>query len=136
MKVDTTHKTILLFDGYCNMCNSSVQFVLRHEKNSHLLFTSLQSEAGTELLKQYNIDPSKTDSFVLIENNKAYIKSSAALRTTKYLKGLYPILFGFIIVPPFIRNFVYDFIAKNRYKWYGKLDSCMMPDENLAKRFL
>lgn len=130
------NKTILLFDGYCNLCQSSVQFVLKHEKKPELYFTSLQSETGVQLLKHYSIDPNKVDSFVLIENNKAFVKSSAALRVLKYLKGLYPLGFGFIIVPQFIRNIVYDFIAKNRYKWYGKTDSCMLPDKDLLKRFL
>jgi predicted DCC family thiol-disulfide oxidoreductase YuxK len=136
MKEELKYKTILLFDGYCNLCNSSVQFVLKHEKKEELYFTSLQSEAGIEILKEYSIDVNKVDSLVLIENNKAYIKSSAALKAAKYLKGLYPLLFSFIIVPPFIRNFVYDFIARNRYKWYGKSDTCMIPDKQVAQRFL
>ncbi len=136
MKEELKHKTILLFDGYCNLCNSSVQFVLKHEKKEELYFTSLQSEAGIEILKHYSIDVNKVDSLVLIEYNKAYIKSSAALRATKYLKGLYPLLFSFIIVPAFIRNFVYDFIARNRYKWYGKSDTCMIPDKQVSHRFL
>lgn len=130
------NKTILLFDGYCNLCHSSVQFVMKHEKNQELYFTSLQSTIGLEILKHYKIDVSKIDSLVLIERNQAYIKSAAAIRLGKYLKGLYSLGYIFIIVPPFIRNWVYDFIAKNRYKWYGKQDSCIVPDENLAKRFL
>ncbi len=130
------NKTILLFDGYCNLCHSSVQFVLKHEKNQELYFTSLQSPIGIEILNHYSINPKETDSLVLIEKNKAYIKSSAALRLGKYLKGFYSLGFIFIIVPPFIRNCVYDYIAKNRYKWYGKQDSCIVPDENLAKRYL
>lgn len=136
MNETLNNKTILLFDGYCNLCQSSVQFVLKHEKKSELYFTSLQSETGIQLLKHYSIDPNEVDSFVLIENNKAFIKSSAALRVLKYLKGLYPLGFGFIIVPEFIRNIVYDFVAKNRYKWYGKTDSCMLPNKDLLKRFL
>jgi predicted DCC family thiol-disulfide oxidoreductase YuxK len=130
------NKTILLFDGYCNLCQSSVQFVLRHEKKPELYFTSLQSEIGIQLLKHYSINPNEVDSLVLIENNTAFIKSSAALRLAKYLKGAYPIAFAFIIIPAFVRNSVYDFIAKNRYKWYGKQDSCMVPDKDLMKRFL
>jgi len=130
------NKTILLFDGYCNLCHSSVQFVLKHEKNNELCFTSLQSPIGIEILKHYSINPNKIDSLVLIEKNKAYFKSSAALRVSKYLKGLYPIGFGLLIIPSVIRNWVYDYVAKNRYKWYGKKDNCIVPDENLAKRFL
>jgi predicted DCC family thiol-disulfide oxidoreductase YuxK len=130
------NKTILLFDGYCNLCHSSVQFVLKHEKKQELYFTSLQSKVGIEILTHYKIDASKTDSLILIENNNAFVKSSAALRLGKYLKGAYPLAYGLIVIPSFIRNWVYDYIAKNRYKWYGKQDSCLMPDENLAKRFL
>lgn len=130
-------KPILLFDGHCNMCSSAVQFIARHEKKAHkLLFASLQSPTGLELLKQYNVDPVKTDSLVLIEHGKAYVKSSAALQTTKYLRGLYPLLIVFIAVPPFIRNAVYDYIAKKRYKWFGRSESCMLPDKEMAKRFL
>ena len=130
------NKTILLFDGYCNLCHSSVQFVIKHEKKPELYFTSLQSPIAKEILTYYKIDSTKINSLVLIEKNKAYTKSTAALKLGKYLKGLYLLSSIFIIVPPFIRNWVYDFIAKNRYKWYGKQDSCLMPDENLAKRFL
>lgn len=134
--MDLTNKPILLFDGYCNLCNNSVQFVLRHEKNTDLVFTSLQSETGINLLKQYNINPLKLDSLVFIEHHIVYTKSSAALRLTPYLKGLYPILYSLLIIPPIIRNTVYDYIARNRYKWFGKTESCMMPDKGVVERFL
>ena len=130
------NKTILLFDGYCNLCHSSVQFILKHEKNTEIYFTSLQSNSGIEILNYFEIDPHKINSLVLIEKNKVYIKSTAALRLTKYLKGAYPIAFVFIIIPAVIRNIVYDFIAKNRYKWYGKMDHCPKPNEEFGKRFL
>jgi predicted DCC family thiol-disulfide oxidoreductase YuxK len=130
------HKTILLFDGYCNFCSNAVQFILKHEKNNALFFASLQSETGIELLNHYHIDPAKTDSLVLIENSKAYVKSSAALKVSTYLKGLYPALLAFMIIPSFIRNWVYDFIARNRYKWFGKSDSCMLPAPSVKQRFL
>lgn len=130
------NKTILLFDGYCNLCHSSVQFIIKHEKKQEIYFTSLQSKTGVEILNYYSINPVKTNSVVLIEKNKSYIKSTAALRLTKYLKGIYPLAIVFMIIPAFIRNSVYDFIARNRYKWYGKKDSCLMPDQELIKRFL
>ena len=136
MKEELRHKSILLFDGYCNFCSSTVQFIFEHEKNSKLYFASLQSDTGIALLKHYQIDPLKTDSLVLIENDQAFIKSSAALRLAKYLKNLYPLLTGFMIIPPFLRNLMYDYIARHRYKWFGKSDSCMLPDKELAKRFL
>lgn len=131
-----TNNPILLFDGNCNLCNNSVKFIFKHEKKPTLLFASLQSEKGIELLKQMNINHLNIDSIVLIKNQKIYIKSSAALRLTLYLKGLYPLLFCLLIIPPFIRNKVYDFIAKNRYKWFGKTESCMIPDKSISKRFL
>lgn len=130
------NKTILLFDGYCNLCQSSVQFVLKHEKKQVLVFTSLQSPIGKKILNQYSINPNEIDSLVLIKNNKAYIKSSAALRLGYYLKGIYFLGVILIIIPPMIRNFVYDYIAKNRYKWFGKSEACMIPDEKIANRFL
>lgn len=136
MKEALKHKSILLFDGVCNLCNSSVQFVLKHEKKHKQLFASLQSDIGKEILSQYEIDVTKTDSLVLVENNRAYIKSSAALRLSRKLKGLYPVLYVFIIIPPFIRNAIYDYVARNRYKWFGKTDTCMIPDKNSANRFL
>ena len=134
--MDSNKNPILLFDGYCNLCNNSVQFILKHEKNTDLVFTSLQSEAGISLLKQYNINPLNLDSLVFIKNNKFHTKSSAALLLTPYLKGLYPLLYSLLIIPPFIRNTVYDYIARNRYKWYGKAESCMMPTKELMNRFL
>jgi predicted DCC family thiol-disulfide oxidoreductase YuxK len=136
MEVSTTQNPILLFDGYCNLCNSAVQFVLKHEKNSNLRFASLQSEIGIQLLKQYAINPNVIDSLVFIEKGKCYTKSTAALKLSRYLKGIYGLGIIFIIIPSFIRNIVYDFIAKNRYKWFGKIDSCLMPDKDLQKRFL
>ena len=133
-EIDT--KPILLFDGYCNLCNNSLQFVIKHEKKADLYFSSLQSDKGIELLKQHHINPIEVDSLILIHNNFVFTKSSAALRLTPYLKGLYPLLYAFLIVPPFIRNAVYDYVARNRYKWFGKSDSCMMPNKDLVKRFL
>lgn len=127
---------IVLFDGECNFCDSSVQFVIRHEKEPRLKFASLQSEVGKTLLDYYKLDRSKIDSVVLIEKGKAYVKSAGALRLTRHLKGGYPLLYGFIIIPPFIRNAVYDLIAKNRYKWFGKKDSCMIPSPELRARFV
>ncbi len=136
MLVFPLNKPVLLFDGHCNFCSSTVQFIFQHEKNKFLHFTSLQSETGKELLLHYKIDPAQTDSLVLIEKGKAYVKSTAALKVTQYLRSLYPALYCFMIVPSFMRNWIYDFIARNRYKWFGKSESCMLPDKEFAKRFL
>ncbi len=132
----SSDKAIILFDGVCNLCNSSVNFVIRHDKKDHFLFAPLQSETAKELLKKYGIDPAKTDSFVLIENNKAYTKSSAALRINKHLSGFYYLIYLLLIVPPFIRNAVYDHIARNRYKWFGRTESCMIPTEKIREKFI
>lgn len=127
---------VILFDGVCNLCNNSVQFVIKRDKKKQFYFTSLQSNAGQQLLKQYQLSPGKFDSFVLIENGKAYTRSTAALRVVKRLGGLLSFLYAFIIIPPFIRNAIYDYVARNRYKWFGKSESCMLPTPELRARFL
>lgn len=129
-------KPIVLFDGVCNLCNSAVQFIIRHDKKNIFMFTSLQSDTGQELLAQYDLPLNELNSFILIENNKAYTRSSGALRVIKKLKGLWPLLYGFIIVPKFIRDGVYNWVGRNRYKWFGKQDACMIPTPELKARFL
>ncbi len=135
MTKQNTHK-IILFDGVCNLCNSTVIRVIKNDKNDLFRFTTLQGAVGQVIVTEHGIDTSKTDSIILIDNNKAYTKSTAALRIAKNLSGAYPLLYGFIIIPNFIRDWVYDFIAKNRYKWYGKKDSCMIPTPELKAKFL
>lgn len=135
MKATKTHK-IILFDGVCNLCNSSVQLVLKNDKNDTFRLAALQSDAGKKLTEKYGIDTSQTDSILLIDADKVYAKSTAALKIAKQLSGAYPLLYGFMIVPKFIRNRVYDYIAKNRYKWYGKQESCMIPTPELKDKFL
>jgi predicted DCC family thiol-disulfide oxidoreductase YuxK len=127
---------IILFDGICNLCNRSVQFVLNHDKQKIFHFASLQSNAGQRLLKEYNLSETVFNSFVLIQNGKTYLKSTAALMVAKQLGGAIKLLYAFIIVPAFIRNAIYNVIAKNRYKWFGKQESCMMPTAALQSRFL
>ncbi|MEP7164689.1 MAG: thiol-disulfide oxidoreductase DCC family protein [Ferruginibacter sp.] len=127
---------IILFDGICNLCNSSVQYVIKHDPHAIFRFASLQGETGQQLLKQYGLPPNDLNSFVLIRDNKLYTRSAAALNVAKQLTGSTRFLYGFIIVPPFIRNAVYDLIAKNRYKWFGKKEACMIPTAALRSRFL
>ena len=127
---------IILFDGVCNLCNSSVNFVIKKDKKEVFRFAALQSEIGQKYISKFKIDPSQTDSIVLIDGDKHYIKSSAALTIAKYLKGGYPLFYAFMIVPNFIRNWVYDYVAKNRYRWYGKKESCMIPTPELKSKFL
>ena len=128
--------SIILFDGVCNLCNSSVQFVIKHDADKKFMFASLQSTAGQLLLKQFDLPLQDFNSFILIENEKVFFKSTAALMVAKHLKGAVKLLYGFIVVPPFIRNGAYNFIAKNRYKWFGKKESCILPTPELKARFL
>jgi predicted DCC family thiol-disulfide oxidoreductase YuxK len=129
-------KSLILFDGVCNLCDSSVQFILLRDKKDRFRFASLQSDYGQNILKQHNLPTEKFNSLALIENGKLYQRSTGALRIARRLKGAWPMLFAFIIVPPFIRNFVYDFIARNRYRWFGKKESCMMPRPEWKQKFL
>lgn len=132
---DISGKTILFFDGNCGLCNRSVKFVLRKEKNSELLFSTLQSDFAKKILKEKSVTEN-LDTMVLLENGEIYLRSSAALRLTKYMKGLWPALLIFILVPPFIRNAVYNYIAKNRITWFGIADYCEIMTPELRKRFL
>jgi predicted DCC family thiol-disulfide oxidoreductase YuxK len=131
------NKKIILFDGVCNLCNSAVQFVIKHDKDDVFRFVALQSELGQEILEYTGIDTKNIDSIVLYEPGVAYYyKSDAALQISKSLDGLFPMGIIFKIIPTRIRNRLYDYIAKNRYKWYGKKDSCMMPTPELKIKFL
>lgn len=131
----TDYDKIVLFDGVCNFCESSVQFIIKHDKSNSLKFASLQSKLGNELLLKYNM-PTSLDGVVFIENNKAYFKSSAAFRIARYFGGFWKILQLFSILPLFVTDFAYDIIAKNRYKWFGKKESCMLPSPEIRNRFL
>lgn len=128
--------SIILFDGICNLCNGSVQFVIKHDKEGYFKFAALQTEVGQNLLKEYSLTSTALNSFVLIENGKAYTESTAALKVAKNLNGAIKLLSGFMIVPAFIRDAVYKTIARNRYRWFGKKDSCMIPSPGLNHRFL
>ena len=130
-------KKIILFDGVCNLCNSSVQFVIKHDKKDVFRFVALQSELGQKIIKHIGIDLSKIDSIVLYEPGIAYyLKAEAAFKTATALNGLYPFLKIFSALPKSLTNLVYDYIARNRYKWFGKKESCMIPTPDLAIKFL
>ncbi|MGG5485984.1 thiol-disulfide oxidoreductase DCC family protein [Gaetbulibacter jejuensis] len=131
------HKQLILFDGVCNLCNSSVQYVIKHDKHNTFMFTALQNNTGQEIIKDFNIDTSKIDSILLFSHEKGlYYKSTAALKIASQLGFPRNLMAVFLIVPTFIRNWVYDFIAKNRYKWYGKQEACMIPTPELQSKFL
>lgn len=128
---------IILFDGVCNLCNSSIQFIIKHDKNDEYRFAALQSNVGQQLAAERNIDTNEVDSIVLIEPGVAYyIKSTAAINIGKSFGGLWTLLKVFEWIPEGFRNSVYDYIAKNRYKWYGKKESCMIPTPELKSKFL
>jgi len=127
---------VILFDGVCNLCNKSVQYVIKHDEAQQFRFASLQSDAGRKLLQQYDLPTATFNSFVLISGSKAYTRSGAALRVARQLKGFTSLLYGFIIVPKFIRDGVYKIIANNRYKWFGERKECMIPTPALQSRFL
>ena len=127
---------VILFDGVCNFCNGAVNFTIKRDKHKIIKFAPLQSEVGKTLTKQFGLPEDDMRSFLLIENDKLYSKSTAALRVCRHLTGLWPLCYGLIIVPAFIRNAVYDFIARNRYKWFGQKQECMIPTPELKARFL
>ena len=127
---------IVLFDGVCNLCNYSVQWVLKRDTKKKFLFGSLQGEAGQKLLRQFNLPTDNYHSFILIEGDRVYTQSTAALRVAKHLKRGWQLLYGFIILPKFLRDGIYKWIATNRYKWFGKRDTCRIPAPGEKSRFL
>ena len=126
---------VILFDGVCNLCSSSVQFIIRHDKKRQFRFASLQSPFGQAVLKHFGLPETELNSFILLEKGNIYTRSTGALRAAKKLDGIYNWLYAFTIVPPFIRNGVYNFIARNRYKWLGKKDACWLPTPALKELF-
>ncbi len=132
------HKYIVLFDGVCNLCNNSVNFILKRDKQNIFLFASLQSDAAKKKLLQLNGKNylQDMDSIVLIKDNIIYTKSSAALLIAKKLTFPYNMFYIFMLLPKFFRDFFYDIIAKNRYKWFGKKEVCMLPTKGYLDKFI
>jgi predicted DCC family thiol-disulfide oxidoreductase YuxK len=131
------NKKIILFDGVCNLCNNSVQKVIKHDKKNLFLFTALQSKSGQDIINYLKIDISKIDSIILYEPGVAYyIKSTAALKIMKSFGGFWLLTQIFAILPETIRDYFYDYIAKNRYKWFGKKESCTIPTPELKAKFI
>jgi|SRR5579872_5317910 len=134
MSIEHTIRPVIFFDGICNLCNRSVQFIIRHDKKKQFLFATLQSEIGQQAVKEL---PGKVpDSFVLFYRGKYFVKSAAALTVCKLLGGIWGMFYIGIIIPPFIRDAIYDFISRNRYKWFGRRNECMIPSPELKSRFL
>lgn len=130
-------KKIILFDGVCNLCNTSVQYVIQRDKKDAFRFVALQSELGQRLLQHMGIANQNIDSIVLYVPGIAYYyKSAAVIEISKSLQGFFNYGMLFRLFPPFLRDIVYDYVAKNRYKWYGKQESCMIPTPELQSKFL
>ena len=127
---------ILLFDGVCNLCNGFVQFVIPRDPKGYYKFVSLQSETGKAILEQYGLSTDELSTVVLVENGKVYTHSGVALKIVKHLSGLWPLLQVFWIIPRFIRDAIYRWVARNRYKWFGKREACWMPTPELQSRFM
>lgn len=131
-------KLLILFDGVCNLCDASVQYIINHDKNDVFRYAALQNEVGQDIIAKFKIDVSKTDSILMYSPLKDTIsyKSTAALKIASKLGFPINLMSIFLIIPSFIRNWVYDYIAKNRYKWYGKKENCMIPTPELKSKFL
>jgi predicted DCC family thiol-disulfide oxidoreductase YuxK len=134
--VNMADQPVILFDGVCNFCNGAVNFAIKRDKKAILKFATLQSGMASQLLDKFSLSAVDLNSFVLIENGKVYTRSTAALKVFQYLDGLWPLMYGFIIVPKFLRDVVYKLIAKNRYRWFGIREKCMIPTPEVRSRFL
>ncbi|HET9476124.1 MAG TPA: DCC1-like thiol-disulfide oxidoreductase family protein [Dehalococcoidia bacterium] len=127
---------IVLFDGICNFCDASVNWIIARDRRGIFRFAALQSAAGERLQREYGLDPTALDTLVLVEGYRAHRRSGAALRVLRQLRLPWPLLFGLIVVPPFVRDFVYDFFARRRYRWFGRREECMLPAPEVRDRFL
>lgn len=130
------NQSLVLFDGVCHFCNNSVNFIIDRDPKKKFVFAPLQSELAKAVLYKLGEDTVKIDTIILIQNNRIYKRSRAALEIAKQLKGLWPLCYVFIIIPGFIRDIVYNIIAKNRYKWFGQLEACRIPTPEMRERFL
>jgi predicted DCC family thiol-disulfide oxidoreductase YuxK len=127
---------VVLFDGVCNLCNGSVIFIIKRDAQSKLKFASLQSDYGVEQMKKFNLSPSSLNSVLLIRGDRLYQKSNAALEIVAMLDGLWPGLYLLKIIPRFLRDVIYDWISRNRYRWFGKKEECMIPTPDMKSRFI
>lgn len=137
MQTETaTDTAVIFFDGVCNLCNASVNFIIDRDSKRYFRFAALQSEAGQRFLNQHGLNATDFDSIVLYEDGQIYQKSTAALRIARKLDFLYPVLYTYIVIPVKIRDFFYNLIATNRYKWFGRRNECRIPTPELKSRFL
>lgn len=129
-------KSVILFDGVCNLCNASIDFIIKRDRKDQFLVGALQEAAGKTLLSRFEVNPEYLDSLVLIEGEKIFFRSTAALRIAKKLSGLWPLFYVFMILPPPIRDGIYDWIGRNRYRWFGKKNTCRLPTPEEKAKFL
>ncbi len=129
-------RPVILFDGVCNLCSSSVQFIIKRDRKNLFRFASLQSEFGQQVLKEHHLPANELNSFILLNNGKLYTRSTGALKVVKHLSGAWPLLYAFIIIPSPIRDGIYNIVSKNRYRWFGKKEACWLPTPELRKKFL
>jgi len=131
-----SEKAIILFDGVCNLCNASINFIIDRDEEAYFRFGALQSDEGRRLLDAYSFPEQYTDSILLIENDVVFRESDAALMIARRLSGAWPLLYHFRLLPNVIRDGVYRWIARNRYNWFGYRDDCRIPTPELRARFL
>ncbi|PGK51972.1 hypothetical protein CN918_29725 [Priestia megaterium] len=136
MRDHTNNQPVILFDGICNLCNNWVQFVIKRDPEGHFHFASLQSDAASTLLKKHRYEHAPLNSIILVDGENLYTESTAILHIIRHLKGPIKTMSIFRVIPTFIRNPFYRFVARNRYKWFGKQESCMLPSEDTKKRFI
>jgi len=130
------NQRIIAFDGVCNFCNAYVNFVIRRDPEARFLFTPIQSETGRSLLSRFQLDPRNLETFVLVKEEKCLVRSDALLEIMRELGGCWKVLYLFVLVPRPLRDCIYDLVARNRYRWFGRRDSCMVPTEDVRSRFL
>ena len=127
---------VVIFDGVCKLCTHTVAFVLRHEASPVLRFAPMQSPAGKQLMQQFGIDPGQMKTFVVVADGRAYVRSDAAIRVARFFRGGWKLLGIVKVIPRPIRDYAYDVVARNRYRWFGRLDACIVPTPELEARFL
>jgi predicted DCC family thiol-disulfide oxidoreductase YuxK len=127
---------VVLFDGVCNLCNGFVAFVIPRDPRGRIRFAALQSDAARRLMAQTGVTAGGADSIVLVEGQRAFVRSDAALRIARHLRFPWPILYGLVVVPRPLRDWIYDIVARNRFRWFGRRDVCMLPGPDTKDRFL
>jgi predicted DCC family thiol-disulfide oxidoreductase YuxK len=129
-------QSVILFDGVCNLCNSSIDFILKRDKENRFLVGALQEEAGKRLLARFQVKPEYLDSLVLVENGEIFFRSTAALKIARNLSGFWPFFYVFMAIPTSVRDWIYNWIGKNRYRWFGKKNTCRLPSPEEKAKFL